>query len=104
MFYQQGDVIVDPWKDTIPDKKNPIRSGLQGLLIAKGEKTGHFHRVVGGAVMGFLCQNTIFFNVIDGANVIHEEHDQISLPAGLYCVRKVREYNHFEEEAREVLD
>jgi hypothetical protein len=39
-----------------------------------------------------------------GTEVVHEEHRAFSVPPGTYRIGAVREYDHFAEEARSVLD
>ena len=52
----------------------------------------------------FETGSTKYLAVKEPVKVTHEEHGVIDLPVGTYRVRKVREYDHFAEEAREVQD
>ena len=123
MLYQQGDVLIE----TI----SHIPKGLQVLkhnVLAEGEATGHAHRgVIPKKVALALAEKpkeevgniklfednsgTLYLSVgVDEMEVVHEEHDVITIPGGTkdvpaaYKVRKVREYDHFQEEARPVRD
>lgn len=42
--------------------------------------------------------------VPSGTVVVHEEHYPVEVPPGDYQVGRVREYDHFAEEARRVID
>lgn len=115
MFYQQGDVIIES-VDTIP--QGGMRKRCARAVLAEGEATGHAHVVhepVSLAVLDAPQPATVEIELIerDGemylrtsgpTEVTHEEHKPISLPAGNWRVRKVREYDHLEEEAHEVWD
>jgi hypothetical protein len=36
--------------------------------------------------------------------IVHEEHKPVTIPAGKYKVKRVQEYDHFAEEAKNVAD
>ena len=100
-YYQQGDVLMVPCR--IPEEAVPQPE--QGrLVLAEGEATGHAHAVQGDAELLELG-GRLLLRVLSGDNrVVHEEHGTITLPPGEYEVRRVQEYDHFAEEAREVAD
>ena len=89
--YRQGDVLlikVDhaPAKATVTAKKN--------LVIAEGEVTGHAHRIVDdGAVLMTTAEAATFVKLAKKAQLVHEEHATIDLPAGTYRVVRQREYS-----------
>lgn len=99
-LYQQGDVLIQA--ATIPaGQRKPA-----GRVLAHGEVTGHAHRLT-EASDGLLVEidGVLYLSVgARGAEIVHEEHLPISLPPGEYRVRRVREYDHFAEEARQVRD
>jgi hypothetical protein len=98
MFFQQGDVIVEAAALPAKAKKIPVRA------LAEGEVTGHAHRVVGDAEM-FELGDRLFLRILGGdCSVVHEEHKEQTIPPGDYEIRKVREYDHFAEEARQIRD
>jgi|SRR6185437_11986167 glycyl-tRNA synthetase alpha subunit len=103
-MYRQGDVMIVPVGE-IPDglKKVPLDKGC--VILAYGEVTGHAHAVIGdveflAADMEDLEQR--FLRVEAEAQVVHEEHGTITLPAGDYAIMRQREYAP--EEIRTVAD
>ena len=97
MFYQQGDVIVEK-VSVVKGKK------LNHLTLAEGEATGHHHTITKGDAELYEENGTFYLHVETEATLTHQEHDTVVLPKGDYVVRKVREFDHFKEEARDVAD
>ncbi len=56
-----------------------------GQVIVEGETTGHRHRLLQGSVLED-AQAALFLEVGKAAQVIHQEHHSIELPAGCYRV------------------
>lgn len=102
MFHQQGDILIEPAKIPTGTKDKP------GNVLAEGEVTGHAHRVVcdeGAEAKLLELGGQLFLRILGGnAQVIHEEHKPQTLEPGDYQIRKVREFDHFAEEARDVAD
>lgn len=106
-YYQQGDVVMIPVA-SIPKEAKDLNTNV----LQEGEHTGHAHRleVEDLAVIDwpkvFQMPTSLqkYFEVKAPTNLNHEEHNTINLPPGLYEVRIVREYDHFKEEARQVVD
>lgn len=112
MIVRQGDVLLVPVK-SIPEglrSDNP-----QKCILAFGEVSGHHHRFEGGHVTAFYKEgdtgepisggprlrgsatDIAFINVPeDGADLVHEEHTAITVAAGLYEVRRQREFDMLE--------
>ena len=63
-------------------------------MLAEGEVTGHSHRFALPAEADvFRAGGDLYVDVlVDGAEVIHQEHGTIRLPRGAYQVRIQREY------------
>lgn len=125
-FFQQGDVLFH--QSELPNNLEVITSPV----IQEGEHTGHAHRIVMfrhgeefcGVGQAATMQNkanelyhpnwemlldkstgTRYLKVADEPiEVSHEEHKTISVPPGKYRIEIVREYDHFLEEARKVVD
>ena len=79
---------------------------IENGILADGEATGHYHKVVGDVPVDvFELKSGVreFFAKTD-VEVVHQEHHTIKLPAGDYVSDKVMEYDHFKEEARQVQD
>lgn len=100
-LFQQGDCLLY--------RIEGIPSGARkdaGRVLAHGELTGHAHRLT-EASDGLLVEidGQLYVSVgPGGATITHEEHKPVELPQGDYRVGRVREYDHFAEEARQVRD
>lgn len=101
---QQGDVFIE--KTTkIPLNAKSVVPKNRGHILADGEVTGHAHVIADvGSVEMFESDETLYMNVLKECDLVHEEHGMISIDPGIYTVRRVREYDHFAEEARAVKD
>lgn len=127
--YRHGDILLIKI-DELP--KNIKFKTKKSKIILKGEITGHAHRLNGSAKIlevaerianpGFKLANgveittgpipipinqvrtqTIGYAVVDSpAELTHEEHNTITIPAGIYQIRRQREYD--EEQIRFVED
>jgi hypothetical protein len=108
--YQQGDVLLVP---TSVDLSAASLKAESRVTLAEGEHTGHSH--VCFADPEVAVENEVKVELVekDGvtylrtsgpAVVEHQEHKMINVPAGSYEVRRVQEYDHFENEARAVRD
>ena len=72
-----------------------------------GEATGHAHRLHGDGFTVYDHPTTRRKHlrvVKDNVMLRHEEHKPFAIPPGDYVVEGVREYDHFDEEARQVVD
>ena len=102
-YLQQGDVLIIRVGEVPTEAKAVQHDGI----LAKGEATGHNHKV---AVSDM--PNTLFYEkggqlFIKNSNIIkieHQEHKTIELPVGEWEIKKVKEYDHFLEESRSVRD
>lgn len=99
--YQQGDILLERISALPPG----IRKDA-GLVLAQGEATGHAHRLVDSSDSRLVEIDGALYLVIGaaGATIAHEEHGPIHLESGQYRVGRVREYDYFAEEAREIRD
>ena len=98
MFYQQGDVIIKKISE-IKGKR------LNHLILARGEATGHNHIITEGNAELYEDNGTLYLRVnSETATLTHQEHKKIILPKGDYQIDRVREFDHFEEEAKNVRD
>ena len=93
-MFRQGDVMLVPVKK-IPKglKTVPLDNGR--VILAYGEVTGHAHAVIGD--VEFLAADLEdleqrFLRVEAEAQVVHDEHDTITLLPGDYRVVRQREY------------
>jgi hypothetical protein len=91
--YRQGDVsIIAATK--MPKGARPIKGEP---ILARGEVTGHTHRIVEGQVKLYqLAAGIMYLRVLsEFAKLYHEEHEDIVLPKGDYEIRQQREFDPF---------
>ncbi len=98
-MWRHGDVLVQ-----LCDEIPPQARALPHLIVARGEITGHAHRILereGNELFGL--GDEMFLRVGDnGATLTHEEHAAIRLERGTYRIWIQREYTP--EAIRRVLD
>lgn len=93
-MYRQGDLLFIEVKGV--DKQAKLSSDR---VIAYGEVTGHAHTLEAGEV--YKQWDTEYLVIpANGSRVVHQEHDPITLPEGVFMVRHQREYISPDEEAR----
>jgi len=94
-FWRQGDIyFVKLDRDADLQEAKPVKSGV----IARGETTGHAHRVsnaslVAGALLCLLREAMFLRTPEEGAVIVHEEHGPITLPQGVYAVQHQQEFD-----------
>lgn len=107
MLYQQGDILFFKVSDFEGIEKKEIKTKNGYKVIAEGEASGHYHKVKADYAELYQEKNDpecMLLELLKKSKVEHEEHDFIDLPKGKYIVRRVQEFNHFENEARAVED
>lgn len=112
MFYAQGDIIIEK-VDAKPKKASEVTTaiGLPAVdadgsrVLARGEVTGHRHRFTGDSGVTLFRDDALARDMpaelyighikiaAGGADLVHEEHDTIALPAGTYRIRRQREFS-----------
>ena len=101
MIFQQGDCLIEA-VESIPTRAK-LRKGR--CVLAEGEATGHAHVIEQkGAKLYEGDAGELFLELSKEATVTHEEHGAVVVAPGKYKIRKVREYDHWEEESRAVAD
>jgi hypothetical protein len=98
-MWRHGDVLIAAI-DKIP-KKARLQTHA---VLARGEVTGHSHRIAEPrAAELWELNGELYVNVIaPQATVVHQEHKPITLPRGTYRVWMQREYTL--AEIRRVVD
>lgn len=91
--YRQGDVSIMA-VNSVPKQARKVKGEL---VLARGELTGHAHRIVEGkASLHQLATGALYLRVASKfAKLFHEEHEDIRLPKGDYEVRRQREFDPF---------
>lgn len=104
MLYQQGDVLFRLIAN-LPANAKELAPVKGKHIFAYGEATGHSHATLAADnVALYQLAHELFCRATSTFSVVHEEHHVLEVPPGIYSVRKVKEYDHFEEEARGVID
>ncbi len=102
-YYQQGDVLFFPVNKMPKGKKARINKNMGRTVIMEGEATGHAHATTSD--IDFLeIEGKKYISSTKDFDVVHEEHKQVTIPAGNYEIGRVKEYDHFSEEVRAVAD
>lgn len=83
---RQGDVLIRKI-DALPAAAKKTKDNI----LAYGEVTGHAHSVHGATM--YKVADTPVFVVADEAEIRHQEHSTIMLPAGIYESVRQREYS-----------
>ena len=98
-MWRHGDVFIQACKKVPADAKQ-----LPHCILAKGELTGHSHRIqeLNAAVLHEKGDQRYLTVTAERATVIHQEHAPIQLDRGVYRVWIQREYSP--EAIRRVLD
>ncbi len=103
-FWRQGDIyFVKIGEEAESAESRPVKNGV----IAKGETTGHAHRVspssmAQGALLSLVGRSMFLRSPEAGATIVHDEHGPIELPAGSYAVVPQQEFDGLRW--RQVLD
>jgi hypothetical protein len=89
--YRQGDVSIMA-VNQIPKQARKVRGEL---VLARGEVTGHAHKIVEGQAFLFrVATGLLYLRVLsEFAKLYHEEHEDIILPKGEYEIRRQREFD-----------
>jgi len=94
-FWRQGDIFFVKLDE---EPKLVGATTLKNGVIARGETTGHMHRVsptslAAGAALVLLGRAMYLRSPETGATVVHEEHGPIQLPAGTFAVVNQQEFD-----------
>lgn len=98
---RQGDVLMIA-VDAIPkDAVEQPRDESDRVVLAYGEVTGHAHALhEPGVAMLRAANQEVFLRVLEPSTLVHEEHDRIAIPPGLYRVVRQREWSDADEPTR----
>jgi len=97
-MWRHGDVLIAGVEAIPPEARR-----CQSVVLAYGEVTGHSHRVEEpekGEMWDYRGER--FLKLTASTRIVHEEHQPISLAAGIYRVWQQREYTP--EAIRRLLD
>jgi len=103
LLYAQGDILLELVEDAAPT--NLLANDADGaVVLARGELTGHRHAFYSSEVVLFRDEAlargvppALYIGHIKisapCADLQHEEHATITLPAGTYRVRRQQEWD-----------
>jgi hypothetical protein len=88
---RQGDILFQR-VDALPKGK---RKAIRGGVLAFGSATGHSHQLRASKTAKVVSVDGALYVEAAGkaAHVDHEEHDTISLPKGVWLVKRQAEYD-----------
>lgn len=89
--HRQGDVYLIPI-ESIPEGATPVERVAGRIVLAEGEATGHCHAIRAKSATLLQLEQTLYLSVQRGVDLLHEEHATQRVAAGLYEVRRQREY------------
>jgi hypothetical protein len=96
-MYRQGDVLLVPTAHSLTRAAVLVPRDRGRFVLAYGEVTGHAHAIHSALAELFEERDgRLFLRVLAGVEqvrLLHEEHDAIVLPPGLYEVIRQREYS-----------
>lgn len=99
--YRQGDVSIIA-ATQLPKGASRVKGEP---ILARGELTGHAHRIVQGQVQLYQLGVMLYLRVLsEVAKLYHEEHEDVVLPKGDYEVRRQREFDWLAKGVRYVTD
>lgn|SRR3989337_981557 len=93
--FRQGDVLfyeVSPEVRESIISYTPRRRTDGKIVLALGEATGHKHQVSDKNITFYPGNNTRYLDVHKRSMVLHEEHNPIPLPPGMWEVKIERQY------------
>ena len=101
---QQGDCrFVEV--DLIPKTARLRQKKGQWNVLAFGESTGHKHLVIDEEVEIYEdADGTLYVKSSRPVDVVHEEHNKVTLKPGIQRMRQVREKDHLNDLIRTVRD
>ena len=110
---QQGDVNIIQLdrqeylsNDTdIAERIQRQERGDSDGIVREGSTTGHRHRIVATDFRMLPAGSVMFCDILsDDGQMVHEEHEAIPLPRGLYMFKPTFQYDHFANRSRYVRD
>ena len=108
MFIQQGDVKIEKMESEIPSDATGYNPIERGFVLRDGEATGHAHVIdptqIDDKIEMFEKDGILYLKTDKEVTVTHEEHHSQIIPPGIWKIDAVKEYDHFSEESREVID
>jgi hypothetical protein len=90
-MFRQGDVLIVQIA-AVPAEAKPTKRDAGRVILAYGEVTGHAHAITEPEVVKLAAGIEEYLQVAEAAEIRHEEHATIPVPAGSYRIVHQREY------------
>ncbi len=98
----QGDVNLIAVNE-IPNNAKKVKRTDRGYVLAEGEVTGHTHRITADVDL-YEVDGVLYLKNDAPVEITHEEHHPVTVPPGKWKVGITREFDHLQQEARNVAD
>jgi len=98
VLLRHGDLLLKTIT-TLPKNAKKLNTDT----LQEGEVTGHKHRLQGDFEI-LIQNNQKFVNAKSQLELVHEEHNTIQIPIGMYVLVQEREFDLFDLFEREVYD
>lgn len=103
--YLQGDLMFEKYDEiNSPNEYLRYKTDTDGDIVARGEKTGHKHRLVGGIFKLFLRSSPPMLFVEEDTVVTHEQHPPLSLEKGVYKITRQRVLDYDDEHQAKIME
>ena len=101
---QHGDVLLQQVKK-LPQGCSDVGRENGRLIVMRGEATGHNHAIVEAGCRLVELKGELYLEVTaEQVTITHEEHKALEIPAGIYRIGQVVEYDYFAKMERTVRD
>jgi len=98
-LYRHGDLLIKPI-DNIPKDAKLNKDNI----LALGEVTGHKHRLNIKQLSVYETLGQKYVSLKQKTDLVHEEHNTLTLEPGNYVVLMEREFDPVAQEIKQVLD
>lgn len=99
--YRHGDVSLHLVTEDIDFGK---AESTAEAVIAEGEATGHYHKLVGDVMTMKGFDEKTYIKVLKPTKLIHNEHHCLTILPGTYRQEQEVEYDYYEKAIRKVRD
>lgn len=88
--YRQGDILLD--EAVLRPQFSLAETQGTDIVLAVGERTGHAHRIQCAAALLSKFGGKRYLWLEEDARLVHEEHNPILIPKGVYRVIQQQQY------------
>ncbi len=99
---QQGDVLLKRVEALPAGTRKTVNKNK--LVLAGSESAGHYHGIDSDGSTLVEVDGVRFINIQPLTDLLHQEHNPITLDGGIWQVGIVNEYDYFAKMVRKVID